>query len=579
MRPIRDVSLAEKFGQLPCTEQESSPLIVVKLGGSVLRSVHDLPRAAGELYRLVRAGRRVIAVVSAFEGETDRLFELARQAGGTETNGIADLVSLGEEKSAAALRIACGRIGLDAMIVRPEELCIHTSGERLQADPEFIHLPALVRLSTAHEILIMPGFVGLDDQGRRTLLGRGGSDFSAIFIAGETGAALRLCKDVDGVFDHDPAAEPPNLKRYRRIGWQECLAVARPLLQPRAVAYACGKRLRIEVAALGSANPTIVDAETESPEPVVERPPLRIGLAGFGTVGQALQARLEEESGFEIAAILVRDLEKIRRTMPAVPLLDDRSAFFERGFDILVDATGGSEVGKALTMRQLAGAHHVVSANKAVIAANLRALRGLQAWGGRLRYSATVGGSAPMLELARRARSRGPVNEAVGVLNGTVNFLLDEMSRGLSFDEALAMARKAGFAESDPAADLSGADAAAKLGILAAEIWGEAGLDLPIEVQPLDEALCGIITASGERWLQVSRLTLKHGRPAGAICFVPAAEVPDFPPLPGEWNYLILRSDSGQALKASGRGAGGAPTAEAIVADLIDIAADRDSSG
>lgn len=572
---MRDVSLAEKFGQPPCAEPELPPLIVVKLGGSVLRSVHDLPRAAGELYRMVRGGRRVIAVVSAFEGETDRLFELARQAGGTEADGIADLVSLGEEKAAAALRIACGRIGLDAMIVRPEELCIHTSGERLQADPEFIHLPALTRLSAAHDVLIMPGFVGLDEHGRRTLLGRGGSDFSAIFIAGETRASLRLCKDVDGVFDHDPAADPRNLKRYKRIGWQECLHVARPLLQPRAVAYACGKRLRIEVGAIGSANPTIVDAETEAPEPVAERPPVRIGLAGFGTVGQALQARLGEESGFKIAAILVRDREKIRRTMPAVPLLDDARTFFERGFDILVDATGGSEIGKALTMRQLAGANHVVSANKAVIADNLRALRGLQAWGGRLRYSATVGGSAPMLELARRARSRGPVRGVVGVLNGTVNFLLDEMSRGLSFDEALAMARKAGFAESDPAADLSGADAAAKLRILAAEIWGDAGLDLPVEVRPLDDAVRAIIAASGERWLQLSQLVLRNGKPVGSVDFVPTTEAPDIPPLPGEWNYLIVQLVDGQALKASGRGAGGAPTAEAIVADLIDIAAGR----
>lgn len=344
---------------------------------------------------------------------------------------------------------------------------------------------------------------------------------------------------------------------------------------PRAVEYASRKRLRIEARAIDPFNPTIVDADTAVPEPVAERPPLRIGLAGFGTVGQALQARLEEETGFEIAAILVRDSAKLRRVMPAVPLLDETGAFFESGFDVLVDATGGSEIGKALTLRQLSASKDVVSANKAAVAANLRSLRSLQSWGGRLCYSATVGGSAPMLELARRARARGPVHEAVGVLNGTVNFVLDEMGRGLSFDDALALAQKAGFAEAEPEADLSGADAAAKLRILAAEIWGEPGIDIPVEMQPLDRELCAAIVASGERWFQISRLALANGRPYGSVAFVRAAGVPEFPPLPGEWNYLILRLDSGEALKASGRGAGGPPTAEAIVADLRDIAAGR----
>src|SRR5690606_11208930 len=112
----------------------------------------------------------------------------------------------------------------------------------------------------------------------------------------------------------------------------------------------------------------------------------------------------------------------------------------------------------------------VVSANKQAIGADLAALTALAAGtGARLLYSASVGGGAPLIETVRRARAHGPVVRIEAVLNGTCNFILNRLAEGADFEDALAGARDAGFAEEDPTADLTGLDAAAKLAILAHE--------------------------------------------------------------------------------------------------------------
>jgi homoserine dehydrogenase len=577
LTPIAD--LTDLTPSRLATDETGVPLRVLKFGGSVMRSAHDLSHAAGEIYRNVRDGVRVIAVVSAFEGETDQLLQHCGLAGGNVVySGIPDVVSLGEEKSAQLLRLSCDRIGLSAVVLKPEDMGIVTAGDPLEGVPLRLSGDIAARAAN-HDVLIVPGFVGLDAAGRRTLLGRGGTDFSAIFIAGETGANLRLYKDVDGVYDHDPATDPNDLARYERVSWQECLTIARPLLQPRAVEYASKKKLLIEVGAIGSINPTVVGAETSPAEVLDPPPPLRIGLAGFGTVGRAVQERLSRESRFEIAAILVSDATKVRETTPACTPTSDRAAFFDAGFDVLIDATSGGDVGKRLSIRHLASSGDLVSANKLVVSENYWTLRSLSSqWGGRLGYSATVGGSAPMIEMARRARDRGPVMEIAGVLNGTVNFLLDEMARGSSFDAALVRAQRAGLAECDPEADMSGSDAASKLRILAAEIWGEAARGLAIAVQPLDDEVRDKVQGSEDRWIQLSSVHRSGRLLSGKVRFVRAREILEIPPLPGEWNCLYARLERGETVTATGRGAGGSATAEAIMADLYDIANDRRSS-
>lgn len=239
-------------GSKPCElhshsqQLESGTLLVLKFGSSVLRDLGDLPAVAGELYRQRRMGRQIIAVVSALGTETDYLFQEAKiAAGGIDCKGAADLVSLGEERAMMLLRIACKRIGLPAGICRAEELGIEADGS--EQDANYVRLAPKTLLSKLdeHGLVIVPGFVGTSSDGRR-LLGRGGSDFTAAILGGELGAdCVRLYKDVDGVFDQDPAVAP-NAHKFESISYAQALAVARPLVHSKAIEFAASRDLPIE---------------------------------------------------------------------------------------------------------------------------------------------------------------------------------------------------------------------------------------------------------------------------------------------------------------------------------------------
>jgi len=291
----------------------------------------------------------------------------------------------------------------------------------------------------------------------------------------------------------------------------------------------------------------------------------RIALAGYGVVGQALARRLEREPDFEIVAILVRDPARARAVAPPCPVTDDRTAFLETPADILVDVLSCDATGEALSLESLAAGRHVVSASKRVVArARARLARLAEAHGGSLHYSAAVGGAAPVLETVAAARAAGGVAEVAGILNGTVNFILDRLAHGADFDAALAEARAAGFAEEDASSDLEGHDAAAKLKLVAAEAFGVDPADVPVRAEALDRTLAERIR--GARWIQVSRVD----RAGGEVTLRPAAEA-GLPALPGEWNAVKVVATDGTVFECAGRGAGGAPTAEAVFGDLCRV--------
>lgn len=557
-----------------CTGRETTePLYVLKFGSSLLRSTDDLPRVAGEIYRQRRAGRRIIAVVSALEGETDRLLgEAAAVTGLSRCRGVPDLVSLGEERAAALLRLSCDRIGLRAEICRPEELGLETQGDGLSAVPVKLRAQALLEKLSVYGVVIVPGFVGIDSEGERTLLGRGGSDLSAIFIGGELEAAcVRLYKDVDGVFDADPA-QKANARRFPEISWDDALRIARPLIQPQALEYAARKGLAVEVEALGSAAPSRVGPVTRPAQDFAAEPRLRIAVAGYGVVGQALVERLQGEPAFEIAAILVRDGKRPRIVTPPVAPTESRAEFLAHPADIMVDALSCEETGRLLCDAVLARGVHIVSASKRVISAGRATLSDAAVQSGsRLLYSAAVGGSAAVLETVDQARHQGEVAEVVGVLNGTVNFILQRLAQGVPFDKALAEAQKKGFAEENPEADLSGADAAAKLSLIAHRAMGVEPSHLVIERERLDERRAEEIRLSGERWVQVARVSATGAGVKANIVLQPLREVETLPAIVDEWNCAAVRLEDGRIYRCVGRGAGGAATAEAIVADLYEL--------
>jgi homoserine dehydrogenase len=556
--------------------QGHESLLVLKFGSSVLKTLEDLPRIAGEIYRQRRKGHRIIAVVSALAGETDRLFEQARTlAKGTSCSGVAELVSLGEERTAALLAVACDKIGLKAGICRVEELGLYTSGNELDADFHELLPYSLKSKLDAKGVVIVPGFVGIGKYGERTLLGRGGSDFTAAILGGELSAkSVRLYKDVDGVYEADPA-ENPAARKYAQVGYEEALRRASKLVHAKAVAFAAQRNLPIEVEAIGSDAPTRIGGPSLFEGEKTASAPLRIALAGYGVVGQALASRLKDDPRFQIGTILVRDPARTREVAPPAPLTNQLEPFAEVKADVLVELLSCEPTGAALCATYLEDGIPVVTASKQVIAKHHGALAAVAERGkATLFNSATVGGGTPILEAVARARAAGPIAAVSAVLNGTVNFILERLHEGKDLAESLNEAKSRGFAEEDSSADLGGLDAAAKLKIIAQTAFGIEPEELYVETEALDEKLARTIGASGQRWVQLSEVRKGANCTRAFVKFVPLSTAM-LVPVHEEWNCARIELENGRTVEVTGRGAGGPATAEAVLADLYDLAERR----
>ncbi len=546
--------------------RDECPVIVLKFGSSVLRSADDLPDVVTEIYRKVREGVRVVAVVSALGDATDRLFAEAEQHGCPHDNPHGPAyVSLGEQATVALLAMACDRAGLSVRGLTPHELQLTAHGDPFDAQPVALaqRLLDLARAGDS-DVLIVPGFVAIDDEDRIVLLGRGGSDLTAVYLAHCLGAPVRLIKDVDGVYDRDPHEDRGAL-RFGMVSWEEARSVAGVLVQPKALEFAERNGLELQVSALGRTSATWIGRASARPRR------LRVALAGCGVVGGGLLQRLSRHPDeFEVTAVLVRDAGKTRDVaVPQGLLTTGPEVLLESRPDVLVDVLSCGIAGATLTARALSAGITVVSANKQAVALMLPTFepsaRGESA---QLFYSAAVGGGAPLIEAVRRARAAGEIAVVEGVLNGTVNFILERLARGGDFGEAVAAAQAAGLAEADPSADLSGEDAAAKLRILAHEAFGRGWEGEALSCTALTVRVAE--AARREPHRQVSRVEIVDGRLTASIDIVPCSQGP-LPAVRSDRNMIRVERADGAVIAAQGRGAGRWPTVESVFADLIDI--------
>ena len=317
-------------------------------------------------------------------------------------------------------------------------------------------------------------------------------------------------------------------------------------------------------AALREAGVPVEVVKSEGTEPLLPlvQPArkLRIALLGHGTVGTGLYRRLAESPGhFEVTAIAVRDVRKAERNgAPASLLHSDCRLALKRDCDVVVELIGGTLPAAQLIEQSLRDGRHVVTANKAVIAARGPYLEALAAEAGvQLLYSASVGGAMPALETLRR--HAGEVLGFSGVLNATSNYVLDRMSTGSSLERAVKEAQEAGYAEADPRLDLDGTDAFQKLIILARAAFGRA----PARFR--QEGIEYVQDARGVRLVATCDGNEGEVRPLRLDADHPLASTA------GAENRLVVQLRSGSLL-LSATGAGRWPTAEAVLADLYDLA-------
>lgn len=238
-------------------------IIVLKFGSSVLRQAGDFAVAAKEIRRCLSDGQRVVAVVSAMGDETNRLMRTGQAVSKSkESSWLAEFVATGEQQSTLLLALALDDIGVLPNTVSPNDIGLVAEGPTLNANLVDVDESTLLSILSLHPVVIVPGFVGVNRNAHVSLLGRGGSDLTALFLAERLGARCRLIKDVDGIYDRDPAIYASRAHKFSKIGWNDALGVAGKLVQPKALRFAGEHQICFEVACPGSSACTIVGPRT-----------------------------------------------------------------------------------------------------------------------------------------------------------------------------------------------------------------------------------------------------------------------------------------------------------------------------
>nr|WP_233565677.1 homoserine dehydrogenase [Cellulomonas sp. PhB143] len=316
---------------------------------------------------------------------------------------------------------------------------------------------------------------------------------------------------------------------------------------------------------------------------------MRVALLGCGVVGTQV-ARLLATHGDALAAragapldlvgIAVRDVAAPRDPAIDRALLTDDAGPLVDGADIVVEVMGGIEPARSLMLRAIAGGAAVVTANKALLAEDGPTLyRAADAAGVDICFEAAVAGAVPIVRPVRESLAGDHVRRVLGIVNGTTNYVLDRMATtGLELEEAVKEAQDLGYAEADPTADVEGYDAAAKAAILAS-------LAFHTRVSITDVAREGItaVTADDVAWATqtghvIKLLAIAEQTPDGVSARVHPALVPTTHPLAGvrgAFNAIFVEADAAGDLMFYGQGAGGAPTASAVLGDVVSAARHR----
>jgi len=230
-----------------------SATVVLKFGSSVLDGASGFRRAVEQIQTELGNGRKVCAVVSATPGTTDQLWREAHDLALQPLTGLlGGLLATGEHASVNLLSIALVARGVSVAALTTDELGLRTDGPPLDAHPIGLDATALATAFARADVIVAPGFIGRDTAGEVSLLGRGGSDLTALFVSHVLGADCCLVKDVDGLYDGDPnCPHNPAQNRYVRANWDELARVGDVVVQPKAVRFAKTHGIRFRVAAVG----------------------------------------------------------------------------------------------------------------------------------------------------------------------------------------------------------------------------------------------------------------------------------------------------------------------------------------
>lgn len=314
---------------------------------------------------------------------------------------------------------------------------------------------------------------------------------------------------------------------------------------------------------------------------------IKVGLLGMGNVGTGTYKTLDmnrekifDSTGLdiEITKVLVNDTSKDRGIkLPSEKLTQNPDdIFLDKNIDIVVELIGGIEPASEFMLKAMENGKHVVTANKAAVAANYDKLINT-AYKNKvmLRYEASVGGGIPIINALTTALTSNDFQEILGIVNGTTNYIMTQMTEyGLEYSDVLKVAQEKGFAEADPTADVEGIDVANKLSILMAIVFG-------IRISPDDIPREGItkiskddITFANNFGYKIKLLCTARKSDNKLECHVQPAFVPLSHPLASvsnEFNAVFVKGNAVDDLMFYGKGAGPMPTGSAVMGDILEI--------
>ncbi|MDX6743751.1 homoserine dehydrogenase [Actinocorallia sp. A-T 12471] len=319
--------------------------------------------------------------------------------------------------------------------------------------------------------------------------------------------------------------------------------------------------------------------------------PVRVALLGCGVVGTEVVRLLLEQSDdlaarvgapVELAGIAVRRPDRVREGVPADLLTTDAMGLATRAdVDIVVEVIGGIEPARSLIVGALKSGKSVVSANKALLAEDGQTLfAAAREFGVDLYYEASVAGAIPLLRALRESLVGDSIHRVLGIVNGTTNYILDQMdTHGAGFADALAEAQALGYAEADPTADVEAFDAAAKAAILAQLAFHTPVTAADVHREGITEVTAQDVAGAKAMDCVVKILAIcERDGDRGVAVRVHPAMIPRSHPLGsvrGAYNAVFVEAESAGSLMFYGAGAGGAPTASAVLGDIVAVARNR----
>ncbi|TCJ31152.1 homoserine dehydrogenase [Nocardioides jejuensis] len=319
--------------------------------------------------------------------------------------------------------------------------------------------------------------------------------------------------------------------------------------------------------------------------------PLKVAVLGCGSVGSQVVRLLQEQSDdlaarigapIELAGVAVRRLDAPREVeLPDELLTTDAIGLVTRGdIDLVVEVIGGIEPARSLILAALENGASVVTANKALLAEDGPTLYEAADKAGRdLYFEAAVAGAIPILRPLRESLAGDKVTRVLGIVNGTTNFILDKMdTSGAGFADALSEAQDLGYAEADPTADVEGFDAAAKAAILASLAFHTRVTAADVYREGISEVTAADVASARDMGSVVKLLAICELRDGAVSARVHPAMIPASHPLAsvrGAYNAVFVESEAAGQLMFYGPGAGGSPTASAVLGDLVTVARNK----